>query len=62
MGIKVYATVELAKYLEHQKKDYESALLVVNELMEYVLSNRFFGKIYLKELEKRKSRLERMAK
>jgi len=62
MGVKVYATVELAKYLEHKKRDYQSALAIVNQLNGYAASNRFFGRTYLPELEKRKSRLQRLVK
>ncbi|MGI6563104.1 MAG: ribonuclease H-like domain-containing protein [Clostridia bacterium] len=62
IGLKVYAGTEIAKYLEHKERDYLSALKTVNELIVFLKSKRIFGQKYLPELDKRKSRLEKLVK
>jgi tetratricopeptide (TPR) repeat protein len=62
IGLKVYAGTEIAKYLEHKERDYLSALKTVNELIVFLKSKRIFAKKYLPELDKRKSRLEKLVK
>lgn len=62
LGIKVFTGVELAKYYEHKKKDYHTALSMVNNLINYVRTKSFLGRAYMPDLEKRRKRLERLAK
>jgi uncharacterized protein YprB with RNaseH-like and TPR domain len=58
----VKTLVDLAKFYEHRKRDYRLAIEIVNRAIDNVIKFKATRKMYLKDLNHRKNRLEKKLK